>query len=132
MNTDILYKPQQLQDEISRLKDERETLRSCAEKTTSIISLAPGHGQGLNRTMEDILARVADLDAEIEAKTEELSSTVTYLLEQFDTVDNIIYRTILIHRFVLQETWQETAQQIGYCIRHCQRFLKKAVSALTQ
>lgn len=130
MNTDILYEAERLHAEIAALKAERDALRTCAENDTSVISLAPGHGQGVSRTMENILIRAADIDTLIKAKQTELDEKTGCILSAVAKLDDSLQRTVITMHYVMFKTWDETAALIGYEKRYCKKIASTARTLL--
>ena len=126
MKLEILLKPQQLTSEIKALQIERDTLRSYAENSTSVLSLAPGHGQGVNRSFENVMTKVADLDTLIERKKKELEETNDLIINETSKLSNSTHRTIIRMRHVMLKSWDEIAATIGYEVRYCQKIANNA------
>ena len=131
MILDILLKPTQLKREIESMRNEQEALRAFAESKTSVISLAPGHGQGVSRSLENALIKVADLDAEIKAKTEELDASETVLMKLLEKLDDGIYKRILIHKYLLNENWPIISSSIHVSERQCHYLHDEALQKLS-
>lgn len=131
MDISILLKSQKLQNEIRALQSERDTLRACAENDTSVISLAPGHGQGVSRTMENILIRVADLDALIKEKQKRLDEMKEIILNAVARLDDPAERTVITLHYVMNKSWSETAKKMGYQMRYCKKLASSARQILT-
>lgn len=99
--------------EINDLLDERERLRSLAEKITPTLSFAPVHG-GENDRMTDTAANIVELEKYIESKSKDLLAARLETERLIDLIDNPKHRQLLVRRYVLGERWEEICSKLNY------------------
>ena len=82
--------------EISDLLDERERLRSLAEKITPSLSFAPGHGANTDK-MASVAANLIEVERYIEKRSKELLRARMEAEQIIDRLPDERHRLSLIH-----------------------------------
>lgn len=130
MTTDILLKPQQLYKEYMSLIMKHDTLKTSLERTVAVISLAPGHGQGVSRRLEEMEAEILDLEKIIDLKNEELMDAQAEVRAFISQLDDSFGRQMLEMRFVDLMTLKEISEEKHFSIQYCWRKIQDAAEQL--
>jgi hypothetical protein len=104
----------------SKLEQVR-SLRELATKATSTISDMPRPATRNFHHMEDVLAKIIDLESDINADIERLVDTKRTIAEALARLQLTEYRTLLELRYICCKTWEEIAAEMYYSVRHTHR-----------
>lgn len=115
----LLMQPKKLKKDLDTLVAKYQTLKASAERTVTIISLAPGHGQGVNRRLEDIEAEMLDLEKAIEKKKEEFIDSQIVARKLIWKLEDPSDMKMLELRYVDVMTWEQVAAELHYNKRYC-------------
>ena len=97
------------------------SLRSLAEKASSTLSDIPNSGQRNIHRMEDVIGKIVDLEAEINADLHRLIDTKREIVAVVKNVDSPEHQTLLELRYLCFRTWEEISVELHYDIRHVYR-----------
>lgn len=118
-----------LDDEIKRKQQRLETLRDVALNTTPHYeSEAVQHTREKN-PLEKIMAKVIDLDREIDSDVDALVDLKTEVWEQLDRMEDERYKKILWLKYAERKTWKFIANDVVLTRRHAIRLHKPALDA---
>lgn len=76
---------------------------------------------------ESKFIRYTEITTEIDRKIDELYSYRCEIHRLINTIDNSIYRAVLIARYINCDTWEKIAENMGYNIRHIYRIHGQAL-----
>jgi len=93
------------------------TLRDLLKKTTVILSGTPKLATRNPHTMEDTIAKVVDLENEINMEIDALVNLKADITRRIKRVENTEYQTILELRYLCFKRWEEIAVDMGYSLR---------------
>lgn len=99
--------------EISDLLDERERLRSLAEKITPSLSHAPVHSVSGDK-MAGSIANIVELEKYIERKSSELLRARMEAEELIDSLPDLRHRAVLKSYYFSRRSWEECCVAVGY------------------
>lgn len=99
--------------EISDLLDERERLRSLAEKVTPSLSHAPVHGQNADK-MTSTVSNIIELEKYIERKSSELLTARMEAERLIDRLPDERHRAVLKSYYFSRRSWEECCVAVGY------------------
>lgn len=131
-NLDMLLIPQQLDKEITVLQMRRTTLRALLERTVTTIQLAPGHGNGVRRRDEEIIAEIDEIERLIEAKAEERDEIIIRCQAMLSELDDRVLVSIMEMRYLTYAKWSDIAELTGYSTRYVYKLHRKALSELAK
>ena len=114
--------------EINNKLEIMDSMHSLATKATSSFSLVPPSGTRNVHRLEDTLAKIVDMDIEINKKIDKLVDLKKEIVEVIGEVDNREYRLLLEMRYLRFMTWEEIAIELGYNVRHLYRVHRDALS----
>jgi len=111
----------------SKLEQVR-SLRSLAEKASSTLTDMPNSSQRNVHRMEDVITKIVDLEAEINADLNRLIDTKREIVTMIKCVDSPESQTLLELRYLCFRTWEEISVELHYDIRHVHRLHGRALS----
>ncbi|WP_418562718.1 DUF1492 domain-containing protein [Phascolarctobacterium faecium] len=102
--------------EISDLLDERERLRSLAEKITPSLSFAPGHGANTDK-MASVAVNLIEVERYIEKRSKELLRARMEAERLIDRLSDERHRAVLKSYYFSRRNWQDVADALNYDVR---------------
>ncbi|WP_130920343.1 DUF1492 domain-containing protein [Phascolarctobacterium faecium] len=99
--------------EISDLLDERERLRSLAEKITPSLSFAPVHGANTDK-MAPVVANLIEVERYIEKRSKELLRARMEAEKLIDSLSDERHRAVLKSYYFSRRSWEECCVAVGY------------------
>lgn len=99
--------------EISDLLDERERLRSLAEKITPSLSFAPVHGANTDK-MAPVVANLIEVERYIEKRSKELLQARMEAEKLIDSLSDERHRAVLKSYYFSRRSWEECCVAVGY------------------
>ena len=99
--------------EISDLLDERERLRSRAEKITPSLSFAPVHGANTDK-MAPVVANLIEVERYIEKRSKELLRARMEAEKLIDSLSDERHRAVLKSYYFSRRSWEECCVAVGY------------------
>lgn len=99
--------------EISDLLDERERLRSLAEKITPSLSFAPVHGANTGK-MAPVVANLIEVERYIEKRSKELLRARMEAEQLIDRLPDERHRAVLKSYYFSRRSWEECCVAVGY------------------
>ena len=107
------------------------SLRAIATKTTSVMGgELVSHSRNVH-SMEDVIAKIADMQAEINADIDHLVDLKKEIMQVIKAVQNPEYQTLLELRYLCFRSWEYVAEELGYNVRHVYRLHDEAVEQIT-
>ena len=104
-----------------RINSKLEQLASLNELATKCTSTLTGMPRNPNRgtsTMADAVAKIVDLQAEINRDIDRLVDLKREMVRLIKAVDNTEYQTLLELRYLCFKTWEQIAVDLNYSIHH--------------
>lgn len=77
--------------------------------------------ESLRNTTEDRIARYIDIQDEVNEMIDCLLDSKAKLLKEINRMDDGIHKTILIRRYVMNQSWEEIAELLSYTKQHITR-----------
>ncbi|MUU07917.1 MAG: DUF1492 domain-containing protein [Phascolarctobacterium sp.] len=99
--------------EISDLLDERERLRSLAEKITPSLSFAPVYGANTDK-MAPVVANLIEVERYIEKRSKELLLARMEAEQIIDRLPDERHRAVLKSYYFSRRSWEECCVAVGY------------------
>jgi DNA-directed RNA polymerase specialized sigma subunit len=124
-----LQKYRAADDEINDLLREKERIMSRLTRMTSCLSGMP-HGGGSSDKMTDGVAKVIELDAEIDSKVDALCDLRREVCANIGTVGDATLRRVLMLRYISGKTWEQIAVNMSYSYMQICRLHGKALSEI--
>ena len=130
MTIQELNKLRQIKRYIAILQDEINSLRALVTKCTSCGGGMPSAKGLVDDKLQTIIAKIADLEAELKEERIKEIDTERRLIEYIRGIDDLYIKNILMCRFVRGMTWNGVAMKVtgGMCtgntmIKTVKRFL---------
>ena len=93
------------------------SLRDLLGKATGTLSSAPKAATPNPHSMEDTIAKMVDLENEINEDIDALVDLKAEIMRRIKRVENTEYQTILELRYLCFKRWEEIAVDMGYSLR---------------
>lgn len=98
-----------------------------ATKTTSAMNDdVVSHTRNVH-SMQDVIAKIIDMQAEINADIYRLVDLKSEIMHVIKAVRNPEHQTLLELRYLCFKSWEYVAEQMGYNVRHIYRLHDEAV-----
>lgn len=104
------------------------SLRELTTRATATLSDMPS-GTRNNHSKENIIAKMIDLEDEINADIDELIGLKQEILSVIKSVENTEYQTLLELRYLCFKSWEQIAVELGYSLHHLYKIHNAALSA---
>ena len=115
-----------LDQRINSKLEQVASLNELATKCTSTLTGMPRNPNRGTSTMADAVAKIVDLQAEINRDIDRLVDLKREMVRLIKAVDNTEYQTLLELRYLCFKTWEQIAVDMGYSIQHIYRLREKA------
>ena len=93
------------------------SLRDLLGKATGTLSGAPKAATPNPHSVEDTIAKMVDLENEINEDIDALVDLKAEIMRRIKRVENTEYQTILELRYLCFKRWEEIAVEMGYSLR---------------
>ena len=116
-----------------RIKSKLEqvlSLRGLTTKATATMSDMPGGGSRNVYKMQDIIAKIVDLEDDINRDIDALVDLKREMVSVIKAVENPEYQTLLELRYLCFKTWEQIAVDMNYSIEYTFRLHKKALEVV--
>ena len=127
---DYLSQAHRIDQRINSKLEQVQSLRSLAEKATSTLSETKVSNSHNVTRMQDIIAKMVDLEAEINADIDTLVDLKREISTVIKQVDNLEFQTLLELRYLCFMRWEEIAVQMSYSSQHMFRLHDDALKAV--
>ena len=107
------------------------SLNELAAKCTSSLTGMPRNPNRATSTMADAVAKIIDLQAEINRDIDRLVDLKREIVGVIKRIDNLEYQTLLEKRYLCFLPWEQIAVDMGYGIDNVFKLHKKALANVT-
>ncbi len=119
-----------LDREIERKLEEVARLRSKLTRVTEVFTAEPRGGGSIYGKTEEILAKIVDLEREIDADIDRLVAIRDGIKTIIEAVEDDRERLLLQYRYLDGRTFEEIAVQMHYSWRQIHRLHSRALTNL--
>ena len=105
------------------------SLRDLLGKATGTLSGAPKAATPNPHSMEDTIAKMVDLENEINEDIDALVDLKAEIMRRIKRVENTEYQTILELRYLCFKRWEVIAVELGYDLRYLYKLHDQALEA---
>ncbi len=120
-----------LDQRINSKLEQIASLNELATKCTYTLTGMPRNPSHNTSTMADAVAKIIDLQAEINRDIDRLVDLKREIVRLIKTVDNTECQTLLELRYLCFKTWEQIAVDMGYTIDNVYRIHRKALSIVS-
>ena len=120
-----------LDQRINSKLQQLESLNSLATKCTSSLTGMPKNPSHSTSMMADAVAKIVDLQAEINRDIDLLVDLKCEMVRVIKNVDHAEYQTLLELRYLCFKTWEQIAVDMNYSIDNVYRIHRKALCAVS-
>ncbi len=111
--------------------EQLSALKDMATKTTSVMSDdVVSHTRNVH-SMQDVIAKIIDMQAEINADIDQLVDLKREIMQVVKAVQNPEHQTLLELRYLCFKSWEDVAEELGYNVRHIYRLHDETVEQIT-
>lgn len=107
-------------------------LNDLATKATSTLTGMPHNPNHATSTMEETIAKIIDLQAEINRDIDRLVDLKKELFNTIKAVGDTEYQTILEKRYLCFQSWEKISVEMGYDLRWMYRLHGKALDVVRE
>ena len=115
---EYLRQAYRLDQRINSKLEQVASLNELATKCTSTLTGMPRNPNRGTSTMADAVAKIVDLQAEINRDIDRLVDLKREMVRLIKAVDNTEYQTLLELRYLCFKTWEQIAVDLNYSIHH--------------
>jgi len=120
-----------LDQRINSKLEQLESLNGLATKCTSTLTGMPKNPSRSTSLMADAVAKIVDLQAEINRDIDLLVDLKCEMVRVIKNVDHAEYQTLLELRYLCFKTWEQIAVDMNYSIDNVYRIHRKALCAVS-
>jgi len=120
-----------LDQRINSKLEQLESLNGLATKCTSTLTGMPKNPSRSTSMMADAVAKIVDLQAEINRDIDLLVDLKCEMVRVIKNVDHAEYQTLLELRYLCFKTWEQIAVDMNYSIDNVYRIHRKALCAVS-
>ena len=124
---DYLSQAYRIDQRINSKIEQVQSLRALAEKATSTLSNAPPSGNRNIHRMENIIAKMVDLETEINTDLNYLVDLKHEIVTVVKCVESPELKTLLELRYLCFKTWEEISVSLRLDIRWVHRLHNRAL-----
>lgn len=106
-------------------------LRSLLTKATTTFSSVPASNHGNGRKMGEIIVKIADLEAEVNADIDTLVDLKEVITAAIKEADDPELQVLLEMRYLAHRTWEQISVAMGISIRHTYRLHDQALEKIS-
>ena len=127
---DYLGQAYRIDQRINSKIEQVSSLHSLATKATYTITDMPGSPNRNLHRMEDVIAKIIDLESEINKDIDQLVELKANIMKLIRGVGNPEYQTLLELRYLCYKPWEQIAVDMGYSINNLFKMHRKALASL--
>lgn len=120
-----------LDQRINSKLEQLESLNGLATKCTSTLTGMPKNPSRSTSMMADAVAKIVDLQAEINRDIDLLVDLKCEMVRVIKNVEHSEYQTLLELRYLCFKTWEQIAVDMNYSIDNVYRIHRKALCAVS-
>ena len=117
-------------DRINCMLEEVAQLRALAERSTMRMTGESCSKGGYSDKVGVNAAKIADLEIKIDREIDKLVDLKDRIFELVSRLDDPTEQTVTERHYILHESWEKTAEALGYTPRHVQRIHNRALGHL--
>ena len=115
---EYLSQAYRLDQRINSKLEQVQSLNELATKATSTLTGMPRNPNRATSTMADAVAKIIDLQAEINRDIDRLVDLKRDIVTLVKCVDNTEFQTLLEKRYLCYMSWEQIAVDMNYSIHH--------------
>lgn len=127
---EYLSQAYRLDQRINSKADQVASLNALATKCSATLTGMPRNPNIATSTMADTVAKIIDLQAEINRDINRLVDLKREIVTAIKSIDNTEYQTLLEKRYLCFLTWEKIAVDMGYSLTHTFRLYDEAIKKI--
>ena len=129
---EYLTKAYRIDHRINSKLEQLESLNALATRATSTLNGMPRNPNRATSTMEDIIAKIIDLQEEINHDIDYLVDLKREIMTFIKSIENTEYQTLLEKRYLCFLTWEKIAVDMCYSIHHLYKMHNAALDVCSK
>lgn len=129
---DFLSQAYRIDQRINSKLEQVDSLNLLATKATSTLTGMPKNPNHATSTMADAVAKIIDLQAEINHDIDCLVDLKREIITVIKSIENPEYQTLLEKRYLCFMPWEQIALDMCYSIHHLYKIHKSALEACSK
>lgn len=126
---DYLSQAYRIDQRINSKIEQVQSLRDLAEKATATLSdVPPSKGSRNVHRMEDVIAKMMDMESEISADMKRLLNLKHEIVTVINCVESPELQTLLELRYLCFKTWEQIAVALHFDLRWVHRLHNRALN----
>lgn len=127
---EYLSQAYRLDQRINSKLEQVESLNHLAAKVNTTLTGMPKNPNRAASTMADVVAKIIDLQQEINSDIDRLVDLKRELVTIIKAVANTEYQTLLELRYLCFKTWEQIAVEMNYTVRNVHLLHKEALQSV--
>jgi len=127
---DFLSQAYRIDQRVNSKLEQVMSLRELAAKATATLRSGGRMASGNIRSMEDIIAKMMDLENEINQDINTLMDLKRDIVKVIKKIENPEYQTLLELRYLCFKTWEQIAVEMGYSIQNAYKMHDRALKSI--
>lgn len=128
---EYLSKAYRIDQRVGSKLEQLASLRDLSRKATATLTDMP-HNPGRNvRAMEGIIAKIMDLENEINQDIDKLVDLKREIVSAVKLTNNPVHQTLLELRYLGFRSWEQIAVEMGYSLQHVYRLHERALKSVS-
>lgn len=129
---EFLQKAYRIDQRINSKLEQVASLRELATKATATLTDLPSGGTRQTHSMENIIVKMADLEAEINQNIIELVELKGEIVSVIKKIDDPEHQTLLELRYLCFKTWEQIAVDMNYSVRNIYKLHDQSLADVKQ
>ena len=129
---EFLQKAYRIDQRINAKLEQVASLRELATKVSTALSGAPLSGTRNVHKMEDIIAKMVDLETEINRDIDALVDLKHEIVSVIKQIENPEYQTLLELRYLCFKVWEQIAVDLKYSIQNVYKIHDRALISVSE
>ena len=129
---EYLSQAMHLDKAIDKKLEYMERLKAQATKATATISDMPGASSRDVTAREVVIAKLIDLEDEINQDIDQLVDLKRKIVKQIDRLEEVKCRELLMDRYILAYSWEQIAREMGCTVRYVYKLHGRALDEFTK
>lgn len=116
---------------INALIERQQRYRELAARRTAVYRDTPDGGRRCSSSVEEYVARIVDLEREIDRRIDEYMDLTREIEAAIDKVGDDRYRDILRYRYINGWNWERIAQEMHYDVKWLYKMHGRALQKIS-
>ena len=116
---------------INALIERQQRYREFAQRRTAVYRDIPGGGRRCSSSVEEYVAKIIDLEREIDRRIDEYVDLTREIEAVIDSVGDDRYRDVLRYRYINGWNWERIAQEMHFDVKWLYKMHGRALQEIS-